>query len=277
MIQAVLEGKSLGYEYMEDMLTSVVFGTLKYIQPSTLLIPFIEAAFLYDERRTTLWEKLKSEGIELRGYRDTGYYFWAYHKTYGEPDLILLFKNHIHGVEDLLLVIEAKFKSNKSGVGDKDQLARYCKAIDYNNIEDFSEPELTSFKGKRGYIIYLTESIASSEIDESERIIVNSSYGKNKIFHLRWHQLYHTYEKMQHYFSTKVEEAIVYDLMEFMENLGLRDFSGISPPPDSLISELSRPFPIFYFENNVMNDKATYFDYTSSFSFMSEDIIFYGG
>ena len=33
MIQAVLKGKSLGYEYTEDILTSTVFGNLRYIRP----------------------------------------------------------------------------------------------------------------------------------------------------------------------------------------------------------------------------------------------------
>ena len=58
LIQAVLEGKSLGYEYREDILTSTVFGTLKYIRPDMVLIPFIESAFLYDEKRTTLGENV---------------------------------------------------------------------------------------------------------------------------------------------------------------------------------------------------------------------------
>ena len=38
MIQAVLEGKSLGYEYTEDILTSTVFGTIKYLRSDMILI-----------------------------------------------------------------------------------------------------------------------------------------------------------------------------------------------------------------------------------------------
>lgn len=107
MIHAVLEGKSLGYQYSEDILTSTVFGTIKYLKPDSVLIPFIEAAFLYDEGRTTLWEKLNSRGIDLRCYREVEYVFWAWNQTYGEPDLILIFRNHIHGLDDFLLVVEA--------------------------------------------------------------------------------------------------------------------------------------------------------------------------
>ncbi|KJS87831.1 MAG: hypothetical protein JM58_03030 [Peptococcaceae bacterium BICA1-8] len=95
MIQAVLEGKSLGYEYTEDILTSTVFGTLKYLRPDMILIPFIESAFLYNDKRTTLWEKLNSEGIELRCYREVEYVFWTWNQDYGEPDLILIFSDMV--------------------------------------------------------------------------------------------------------------------------------------------------------------------------------------
>ena len=91
LIQAVLASKASGYK-SEDILTSTVFGTLKYVRPDLILIPFIESAFLYDENRTTLWQTLKSEGIELRCYREVEYMFWPRNNTYGEPDLILLFK-----------------------------------------------------------------------------------------------------------------------------------------------------------------------------------------
>ena len=55
MIQAVLEGKSLGYEYTEDILTSTVFGLLKYLRPYMVLIPLL-SQLLYNKERTTLWE-----------------------------------------------------------------------------------------------------------------------------------------------------------------------------------------------------------------------------
>lgn len=277
MIQAVLGGKSLGYEYAEDILTSVVFGTLKWTQPSVLLIPFIESAFLYNEHRTTLLECLKLESVDLRCYRTVDYIFWPYHSTHGEPDLILMFKNHVHGDEDLLFIIEAKFKSSKSSVGERDQLVRYFRAIEDSNIEGFSEPTLSSFKGKKGYIIYLTESLAHSEIIESDLIIDKDSSDNKQIFHLRWHQLYKTYERMYPYLLTKFEENIVDDLMEFMEAVGLRDYSGVSLPSKSLTIEVSQPYPIFYGVKNYSNHISTYFDLTVNYDFKFKKNIFFRG
>ncbi len=276
MIQAVLEGKSLGYEYTEDILTSTIFGTLKYIRSDILLIPFVESAFLYNDERTTLWEKLSSEGIELRCYREVESAFWTWNQNYGEPDLILIFKDHVHGFDDLLLVIEAKFKSGKSGTEENDQLVRYFEAIN-NDIENFTESSVSRFKGKKGYIVYLTEAEAYSDIKATTKII-QSRYTKIKenVFHLRWHQLYKTLEKMYPYY-TSFEKSIIDDLMKYMEKLGLRDFSGISLPDKSLSSALSLPYPVFYNDEDNFSEKSTYFDQLNDIGITIEKTIFYRG
>lgn len=275
MIQAVLGGKSLGYEYTEDILTSTVFGTLKYLKPDMLLIPFIESAFLYDEKRTTLWQRLNALGIDLRCYCKVEYVFWAWNPKYGEPDLILIFKNHIHGNDDFLLVVEAKFKSGKSGTGDNDQLVRYFEAIN-NNIEDFSESTVSGFKGIKGYIVYLTESEAFSDISDTTEIIKNKYNGiQENVFHLRWHQLYKTLETMYPIYSS-YEKAIVDDLMLYMEKVGLRDFSGISLPDESLSAAFASPYPVFY-EEAKNNNKNTYFDHLNNLQIEIEKNIFFRG
>lgn len=276
MIQAVLGGKSLNYEYTEDILTSTVFGTLKYLKPDMILIPFIESAFLYDDERTTLGKKLNSEGIELRCYREAEYIFWARNSNHGEPDLILIFREHVHGLDDLLLIVEAKFKSEKSGTNENDQLARYFEAIN-NDIENFTEPSVSNFKGRKGYIVYLTEAEAYLDIIESSGII-QSRYNKIKenLFHLRWQQLYTTFEKMYPFYSS-FEKDIVDDLMDYMEKIGLRDFSGISLPDRSLNSVFSLPYPIFYNDENKSAVKKTYFDQFDNLDIKIEENIFYRG
>lgn len=151
-----------------------------------ILIPFIESVFLYNEKRTTLWEKINSEGIELRCYRGVEYVFWTWNQTYGEPDLILIFRDHVHGFDDLLIIVEAKFKSGKSGTDENDQLVRYLEAIN-NDIENFTESSVSSFKGRKGYIIYLTEGEACLDIAATTKIIQSRYNEKENVFHLRWH------------------------------------------------------------------------------------------
>ena len=276
LIQAVLGGKSLGYEYTEDILTSTVFGTIKYLRSDIALIPFIESAFLYDEKRTTLWEKLNSEGIELRCYREVEYVFWPWNQKFGEPDIILIFSNHAHGLDDSLLVVEAKFKSPKSGTDENDQLARYFQAINCD-IENFTKACVSRFKGKKGYIIYLTEAEAYSEIKASSNILENKyDDAKDKVFHLRWHHLYRILELMYPFYSS-FERLIVDDLMQCMEKLGLRDFSGISLPDKQLSLTFSSQFPIFYRNENSKIEKHTYFDKSCNLDFTIDKNIFYGG
>lgn len=274
MIQAVLGGKSLGYQYTEDILTSTVFGTIKYLRPDAVLIPFIESAFLYDDKRTTLWQKLKSEGIELRCYQEVEYVFWAWNQKYGEPDLILIFRNHVHGDDDFLLIVEAKFKSGKSGTDENDQLARYFEAVN-NDIENFSESIISGFKGKKGYIVYLTESEAYSDISASIQILQSKYNGiQENVFHLRWHQLYKTLQTTNP-FNSSYEKAIINDLLQYMEKVGLRDFSGISFPDESLGPVFISPYPVFYNCGEDITEKTTYFDRLGHLDIKNEKYIFW--
>lgn len=273
IIQAVLRSKSLGYEYSEDILTSTVFGTLKYLDKNNALIAFIENDFQYDENRTTLWERLKEKDIELRCYQELEYIFWANHPKYGEPDLMLLFSNHVYGCDDLLLIIEAKFKSGKSGINENDQLARYFDAV-YKDIENFSDDAISNFKGKKGYVIYLTELEACSEISASSLIIQTKHNGmRERVFHLRWHQLYQIFEKRYSSYSY-YEKLIVNDLMRYLEKLGLRDFSGFSLPEESLDLVFNSPHRIFYNDPSHKSTIGAYFD-LADINLSYDHVIFY--
>ncbi|WP_378956711.1 PD-(D/E)XK nuclease family protein [Pelosinus sp. sgz500959] len=244
--------------------------------PDKALIPFIESAFLYDETRTTLWKRLNSEGIELRCYREVEYVFWASNSNYGEPDLIIVFSSHIHGQDDFLLIIEAKFKSGKSGTDENDQLARYFDAIN-KDIENFSDASISNFKGKKGYMVYLTEAEAHTDICASSKIIQSRHNGiQDNVFHLRWHQLYKTFEMMYSYYSDN-ERVITDDLMKYLEKLGLRDFSGITLPSKSLISGFSHNYPIFYQDEEIQDESKTYFSSLPDVGLSYKSFIFFRG
>ncbi len=268
MIKAILQGKSRGYEYLEDLLTSTVFGTLNYLPPDKVIIPFIESAILHDKQKK-LWEVLRDKGIDLRSYQSIKMHFWAKHIKYGEPDLILLFTNHVHNDEDLLIIIEAKFKSDKSGTGENDQLMRYYKAI-YDDIENFNEQEIAEFKGVKGYIIYLTESEAIDEIEASVLEIkkTNEDYSSS-IFHLRWNQLHKLLSNSVNRLSLQ-EKVIVEDMINYLEKLGLCEFSGISSPDNNIIRTINNKGNSFYSNN-------TYFKLLPKVNLESKKYCFYRG
>jgi hypothetical protein len=274
LIQAVLSGKSLGYEYTEDILTSAVFGTLKYLSPNTILIPFLESAFLYNDERTTLWCTMKNQGIDLRCYQRVDYKFWAWNSKLGEPDLILIFNDHIHKEEDLLILVEVKFKSGKSGTNENDQLARYYKAIS-SGIDEFSDQMISGYSGKKGFVIYLTEADAHNDILDSNHKIKEFDEGFDSVYHLKWHQLYRVLENRKKY-AAEFEDSIINELMAFLNKLGLRDFSGISVPSDDLIKLISSLDSVFLFSSNI-DENNGYFVNLSQQEFLLDKKIFYGG
>ena len=125
--------------------------------------------------------------------------------------------------------------------------------------------------------MYLTESEAYSDILATAQIL-QSKYNQiqENVFHLRWHQLYKTLETMYPYYSS-YEKVIVDDLMQYMEKVGLRDFSGISIPDESLNSAFLLPYPIFYEDGKSINKKNTYFDHLNNLNIKTEKNIFFGG
>jgi len=77
-------------------------------------------------------------------------------------------------------------------------------------------------------------------------------------------------------FCSFTEMSIVDDLMEYLERLGLRDFSGISLPPESLAEEFLLPSPVFYSDKLIHKKKKIFFD-NLNLELSREEFIFYKG
>ena len=123
MLAALIKGKlSREQENMEDILTSNVFGLIKYLPPSEALIPFLKQA--EDPEGCRPFEDLSS-GVVVE------FEFWPMIEEAGckrcEPDLILRIRDD-NGLR--LVFVEAKYLSGKSSEEDFsftepcDQLAR---------------------------------------------------------------------------------------------------------------------------------------------------------
>lgn len=276
MIQATIHGKVPELNNIEDLLTSTVFGTLRYLPPEDILIPFLEKAILYDQDRTTLSQYLHVKGINLRNYQTVSYVFWPRVPVYGEPDLVLIFSNHIYEEPDLLIIVEAKFKSNKSGTGEHDQLKRYYIAVT-EHLNEFCQPEIASFSGQIGPIIYLTELEASEEIEDTKRELEKE--GKqlvHPIFHLRWQLLYKVLEQTS-IASEPHYSLIASDLISYLKYLNLQEFAGITGPTDEILEIVNRQPPIFYMDKTTMPPDPTYFKNLPEVNISIDKYIFYRG
>lgn len=67
----------------------------------------------------------------------------------------------------------------------------------------------------------MTEAKAHSDIKATTQILLSKNNEMNdNVFHLRWHQLYKTFEQIYSCYSS-FEKAIVGDLMNYLDKLGL--------------------------------------------------------
>ncbi len=242
-IIASLHGKIPELKTLEDVLTSTIFGRLRYLPPEKILIPFLKSAQSYNPPGISLGEHLKNQGISLELYLTVLFKFWSKHPKYGEPDLILLFKGHQNGDPDLLMLIEAKLYSSKSGVGENDQLKRYYLAI-HESINGFYDQDISEFKGHIAPLIYLTGFDAQAEINESTREIVEGGRVlKDPIFHLRWQQLSNILENYNNQYEPSL---ICNDLIDYLKHLNLLEYKGITLPSAEIKQALNKTQPVFY-------------------------------
>jgi hypothetical protein len=132
---------SRAHERLEDMLTSTVFGLLRYIPNEDGLLPLL---------RRARFVTVSSGGISVAERPDwlgegpvipKEPEFWPRWGRYGEPDLLLVCEDE-HGRPVRAILVEAKLYSGKSGsageddasladpeVPDPDQLVRYWQGL----------------------------------------------------------------------------------------------------------------------------------------------------
>ena len=215
MIPAFLRGKlSREQENLEDLLTSCVFGVLRYLPVNEGLLPYLQLAKYPDGRM--LLEHIDS-------VYEAKYDFWPWLTVRdgqgAEPDLLI----HIKAEQKYTLLVEAKFKSGKSTLASEeepvpvDQLAR-----EWDNLL-----QLCAESRSIPMMLYLTAdtSIPRQDLDESAREFAakRPDLAYKHPFCCAWL----SWRDLPEAFG-KTRGAIQSDLVALMERLGLVFFRGIS-------------------------------------------------
>jgi len=229
MIQAELRGKLPEIENKEDILTSNIFGMLKYLPPQKGIFRILEAAKDYSEKRSSFIENLKAQSIDLNDYDDVEYHFWEYSQEYGEPDIILIIKDSEGHRTDLMLCIEVKFQSEKSGTGEYDQLELYTLALaDKEKRKTFRNTGISNFDGIFLGTIYLTHYTQFRSVLESLAQIQKSGASgfESKIYELRWNEVTKTLVQLK--IESEYENRLVDDLVLLLKTKNLVDFEGFT-------------------------------------------------
>jgi hypothetical protein len=247
VFEAEIKGKIPEIENMEDILTSTVFGLLKYISEKKVLLSIInQAKTISDEKFQDCCD------IDLFKYTPE-IIFWKNIPIYGEPDLIIKFK--FPNKPELLLCIEVKYYSSKSGEGEDDQLGRYFEALDQTAFETDAQ-----FLG----IIYLTKYPATEELKDTLQYIEQKGFinFKRKIFHLSWFEITTTIKEFDKSILKERDKMIIDDLLEYLQYKNLVEFTTFSflkkdfliePDTFYLIDKTKKEFSGFSFQRKDFN------------------------
>lgn len=203
----------------EDYLTSAVFGHLRYLPPSIFWHQlFAYALSMPGVSDATLAENLDRRGIDITQFRVIEACFWAMHSLYGCPDLILVFKGST--LEPLVIVIEAKLWSQKSGTGEFDQIARYLHLLDDASTINPRLPDAFS-----SALIYLTEHDSVAELEESVEAFGEAGKARKRIFRLQWQDIALAAKESSRQ-AAGAERLILEDIAKFLSRRNLEYFTG---------------------------------------------------
>jgi len=218
MLMAILRGKlSREQENMEDVLTSNVFGLLRYLAPEEGLLPFLQQAKSSDGEKPF---------EDLTSVDSVGYEFWRWYEEGDcigcEPDVVLRMDEP--SGRKWIVLIEAKYRSGKSSEADDaledpyDQLAR-----EWDNLTHIAEHEHAV-----SLLIYLTADIGCPREDieksKDEYESKRSGLPQHRPFRCAWLSWRHLIPALE-----KSTGPIVEDLRALNGRLGLIFFGGISP------------------------------------------------
>jgi hypothetical protein len=216
MLDALLHGKlSQEQENMEDILTSFVFGMIKYLPPKDTLFPFLAKAELLTDATTTMpLEFLRQEPETTK----VDYEFWPRLKEKEcnpcEPDVLITITRQKPDPK-IFILIEAKYRSGKSSHRDESKTPNDQLAKEWDNLKRRAE-----IQDAIPYLIYLTADFGFpvEQINESQDELKEDKRGEGKIYWLSW----------RHFPSTG-QSKIAEDISKVLRaRLGLKFYEGIS-------------------------------------------------
>jgi hypothetical protein len=242
MLIAEIHGKRFAEaEGQEDWLTSAIFGHLRHIPPGIFWPDLFRRAFDTGEHRTSLYSRICAAGIQLANYSDLSILFWKCFERYGEPDIILHFSGGSQA--PLIVIVEVKLNSGKSGAGEDDQLKKYLDLLDnWDTLFPYRKVDTN-----QRYLVYLTRNFAKMEIEES----VNLSIGAGKkdaterLYGLQWQDVLECAETNQD------PRALLKEVAEFLRRREFEAFRGFRSSAPLLEPTSGAFYGPRYFETNL--------------------------
>ncbi|HXA04638.1 MAG TPA: hypothetical protein VNY30_07360 [Bryobacteraceae bacterium] len=237
MLHAELHGHaSRDIATNEDYLTSAVFGHLRYVRP----VPFWRDLFSraigigYKVQECSLLDRLPDWGAQMEQYSSLEVFFWPSHPSLGTPDLCLCFAGA--GVRPLVIVVEAKLWSGKSGSGESDQLLRYLRLL-----ADLEAVDLPMSVAERNWsakaLLYVTAQDSKADLLETAALCDSTTDYAHLLFRAQWQDI--TAATLSASRQTSgIERLVLEDVGGFLRRRNLEYFAGFRQLPLPLILPL---------------------------------------
>lgn len=223
MLIAEIHGKGMpDVRDHEDYLTSTIFGHLRYLPPSIFWNHLLDRAEGFPDARAeepSLGAVMRDQGIGIANYERIVAHFWPNHPTLGQPDLILLFTGGSQ--RPLIILVETKLWAEKSGYGERDQLARYA-AI----LNDLRGLGLGLPRHAFCFLVYLTPRDSLDEIEESAQRLT-FPLDRARLFRLRWQDVAAVASEVAAG-APEPARTILRDVSAFLRRRSLEYFAGFT-------------------------------------------------
>lgn len=245
MTIAEIQGKLSSYEHMEDLLTSDVFSTFKYLDVNNGLIPFLKKAASFRDNTPPDF---------LEDIVEADYLFWP-KTTYlnREPDVLIILTRKNQTTVSIL--IEAKYHSGKSNTNreesatdkdnsllehlDGDQLAELFKELQDGKIyigDPVIRDKFIRSAGNR-YLFYVTAHYATPihDIEETLKVLEKKQYlnQNDHFFWVNWISIIGVIDgvnAMETWKNSPSARYLLLDLKALLERKGLVPFHGFTKP-----------------------------------------------
>jgi hypothetical protein len=234
-----LEGTNLT-DRSEDLLTSNIFGCLRYIPPDRVLVPFLETANSLSGSPLSIPKPVKKvyssfwPSLSVKGYAAC------------EPDVALgleTITNQLH-----LVLIEAKYLSGPSSDIDKNELPHHQLARELDQLSIISCADLnweTYSKPTRRLLLYVTKDNAMP-LEDMKKGYEEYHYKRKvqgDIYWTSWCKLPSILEGSIQRETVPEYRIVMEDMFQLLEKKWLIYFRGV----DSIKEFIS--VPDFYFNN----------------------------
>jgi len=213
-------------ERMEDLLTSDIFGCLRYVPAEKVLMPFLHTACSFHGKDFTVPGKI------IRVH----YRFWPWLKSSGrvpcEPDVVIGLETDNHQIH--LVMIEAKYYSGLSSEEDErpepnNQLARELDNLDVASCATFGWQISLGVVSRT--LLFVTQDMGIPR-ELLRQSLAEYSHKRKKdsdIFWTSWRLLPLILEQSLQKETNSEYKAVMEDMMRLLLRKGLVMFHGVEP------------------------------------------------